>query len=64
MLFAPRETPVKVVDEVPVYVTSSLPMCNVPVLSNPVVLATFIVVAESVSEPSSVVVFISSSCVT
>jgi len=58
---APRVAPVKVVDAVPVYVICSLPICNVPALSNPVVLATVTVVAESVSEPSSVVVTISSS---
>ena len=60
---APRVTPVNVVLVVPVYVTCSLPIYKVPVLSNPVVLATVIVVTESVCDVLNVVVLISSSCV-
>ena len=61
--FAPLVAPVNVVEDVPVYVSCSLPIKIVPVESNPVVLLTVIVVAESVNEPSKFVVVISSSCV-
>ena len=63
VLFAPLVAPVNVVEDVPVYVICSLPMNIVPVESNPVVLLTVTVVAESVNAPSKFVVVISSSCV-
>ena len=46
----------------PVYVTCSLAICNVPAEEKPVVLLTVIVVAESVKEPFKLVVVTSSSC--
>ena len=64
VLLAPLVTPVNVVElPIAVYVTCSLPINKVPELANPDVLATVIVVTESVWDWLRVVVSISSSCV-
>ena len=62
MLLAPLVAPVNVVLDVPVYVICSFSIYSVPEESNPDVLSTVIVVAESVKAPSKFVVSISSSC--